>query len=612
MSESVETESKDIAEQNNNGKRKIQRKVNEGCNPAVERPLKKTCVSFTKPSYIPRLNNVRTENCGRITHLTGKLMRQHNWKEASGTLSVALKGTCKETSPVKNRIKYTAVMELLKRLDNNHLSLAKIKHIYEIWMRKNRSMKNWRAKDRYVIQLEFVLFCLTQGNIKEAHQAVICLMQESEYGSDPTLNMMVGLIFYQLWYSTIQKDMRLRDSDRSDSPTTLEIFRTWSVDPVEDSDCHKAADMHEENSPAQCDSETSIRIDKKISVDSCNPQKKKSRQNIQPQGFYMEESAEQNANDEAPFSYRDDNLMHESIFFARGLDTSLLPIRFPRSHENWEEFMHLHRQLLNDHYASAVKHLRVALYSAPPELAALLPLIQLLLVGDRVNEAMSELERLCHNTNMTLPFRLRASIAECFDLKQYDVLSTCYEDILKKDPTCIHSLRKLITMHNNGDYNFEPLVEMIALHLDATYATCDIWGELASCFLKLSHYEEDQMSVCGNENEYGNKKQFSVCFNSIPRSFIEGNLRMSWKLRCKWWSRRHFSKNIHDSEMQEGEFQLLTCKAACACHLYGPEFEYVKSVNTYLKKEDNQERMMFLQNHMNNSIKLLENLNRSG
>ncbi|KAJ4973187.1 hypothetical protein NE237_006361 [Protea cynaroides] len=608
MSESIGMESEDRAEQNCNGKRKIKRKVNEGCNHAAEKPIKKACVSFTKPSYIPRLNNVRSENCDRINRLSGKLLRQHNWKEASGTLSVALKGTCRETSPMKNRIKYTVVMELLKRLDKR-MSLAKIKRIYEIWMRKNRSMKHWQVKDRYVVQLEFVLFCLTQGNIEEAHQAVICLMQESEYGSDPTLNLMVGLIFYQLWYSTLQKDVKLTDSDKIDSPTRLEMSGTWSINPVEDSDCHKTVEMHEVNSSSRCDSDTSIRIDKKISVES-NPQKEKSRKNIQPQGFYMEESAEQNVNEEASFSHHDENLMHASIFFARGLDTCLLPMRMPRSHENLEELMHVHRQLLNDHYASAVKHLRVALYSTPPELAALLPLIQLLLLGDRVDDAMGELEKLCHNTNMTLPLRLRASITECFNCRQYDVLSTCYADILKKDPTCSHSLRKLIAMHNNGEYNLEPLVEMIALHLDATFATCDIWGELASCFLKLSQFEEDQMSVCGTENECGGgKAQFSVRFNVIPKSFIEGNLQMSWKLRCRWWSRLHFSKNIYDSDMQAGNFQLLTCKAACASHLYGPEFEYVKSVCNCLDKEDNKETMLFLQKHMNNSIKLLENLN---
>ncbi|KAJ4982087.1 hypothetical protein NE237_032924 [Protea cynaroides] len=163
--------------------------------------------------------------------------------------------------------------------------------------------------------------------------------------------------------------------------------------------------------------------------------------------------------------------------------------------------------------------------------------------------------------------------------------------------------------HGTGEYNLEPLVEMIALHLDATYATCDIWRELASCFLKLSQLEEAQMSVCGNENECGGgKQQFSICFNVIPRSFIEGNLRMLWKLHCRWWSRLHFSKNIYDSDMQAvlyfgklmallllistGKFQLLRCKAACASHLYGPEFEYVKNVCNCLDKEDNKEMML--------------------
>ncbi|KAJ4975043.1 hypothetical protein NE237_008217 [Protea cynaroides] len=333
-----------------------------------------------------------------------------------------------------------------------------------------------------------------------------------------------------------------------------------------------------------------------------------------------------------------------------GLDTCLLPMRKPHSDKNLEELMHVHGQLLNDHYGSAVKHLRVALYSTPLELAALLPLIQLLLLGDHVNEAMGELEKLFHNTNMTLPLRksngLEIEMPEHYTVAVSETATVSapvlipepihVEDTItvgetasvpvsvlipesiqvalihgdeatapgvatSKNDTAAEGLVAPVAVpltytsfaHVTGEYNLGPLVEMIALHLDATYATCDIWGELASCFLKLSQLEEAQKSVCGNENECGGgKQQFSVCFNVIPRSFIEGNLRMLWKLHCRWWSRLHFSKNIYDSDMQAGKFQLLKCKAACASHLYGPEFDYVKSVCNCLDKEDNKEMML--------------------
>ena len=50
-----------------------------------------------------------------------------------------------------------------------------------------------------------------------------------------------------------------------------------------------------------------------------------------------------------------------------------MPLQLPHSSEN---FVHLHRQMLNNHYNDAVKYLRLALYSATPLSAALLPLVQ--------------------------------------------------------------------------------------------------------------------------------------------------------------------------------------------------------------------------------------------
>lgn len=59
-----------------------------------------------------------------------------------------------------------------------------------------------------------------------------------------------------------------------------------------------------------------------------------------------------------------------------GLDSWLLPINFPHSTEEKEE---LHRAL-NDYYRDAVKYLRLALHSETPIVAALLPLVQVLII----------------------------------------------------------------------------------------------------------------------------------------------------------------------------------------------------------------------------------------
>lgn len=115
---------------------------------------------------------------------------------------------------------------------------------------------------------------------------------------------------------------------------------------------------------------------------------------------------------------------------------------------------------------------------------------------------------------------------------------------------------------------------MIALHLDATNADYNIWREYAMCFLKLSQYEEDRMSVCLNGNESGHKPRYSVSFNKTPKIFIKGQSGKSWKLRCRWWSTRHFSHDILASETAAGIYHNL--------HLQLSQFLYYDSMKAHL------------------------------
>lgn len=49
---------------------------------------------------------------------------------------------------------------------------------------------------------------------------------------------------------------------------------------------------------------------------------------------------------------------------------------------------------------------------------------------------------------------------------------------------------------------------------------------------------------------------------------------------------------------------MLTCKAACASHIYGQEFNYVVKAYTNLDKEKDRDLWLFLKMHMQNSIRL--------
>ncbi|KAG5551301.1 hypothetical protein RHGRI_009648 [Rhododendron griersonianum] len=643
------------------------------------RLVKGILVSLTKPSHTLKTGseNVRTKNRARLRRLLSRLVRRHNWDEASGVLSVLLRGTGNERSPSRNRTKYWVAMELLKHINSGSVNSTKIQNVYEIWMKRIGAMKDWPIKDRFMVQLESILFFLRQGNVGEAHQAALSLMQEREFGSDPISNMVVGLTFCQLWYTTISKELQFRNSDESYTPIPSDM-ETRDEAPIANSEGHATVDTHQVGSSFQADSDTSVRNDKEVARDvdldqhrevsmevDDNLQKETTYKNNQSLGFYMD-AAEDSGHEKSPLSNFGGNMQFASTFNAHGLDSWLLPFQLSHPNKNFEDVICSQRDTLNDHYKGAVKHLRLALCSTPPVYEALLPLVQMLLFAGHIDEAVNELEKFGHSSQAALPlsscennisahyvgdlelgfsncgvdaqddicdwvavaqdvvvmmvrqrikfvlpgtvgnqtdallllsyrlaleryFRAKTSLLEHFDGANNAKLSTSFEDILKKDPTCSHSLAKLISMHQNGDYSPQQLVEMTALHLDATYAECNTWKEFASCFLKLHSCEEDQMSTCLNGNEGVNKQSHSRRFHRMSKTFTDGTSGKTWRFR--------------DSE-------LLTYKAASASHMYGPEFEYVVKVYKCLEDRDN-DLFLYLQMHMQNSVGFYPDSNKT-
>lgn len=99
-----------------------------------------------------------------------------------------------------------------------------------------------------------------------------------------------------------------------------------------------------------------------------------------------------------------------------------------------------------------------------------------------------------------------------------------------------------------GDYDTQSLAEMIALHLDASYGTCDTWQELASCLLQLSQCEGDRVSACYS----GSDPESLDGSNRIPELFTSGESGKSWRLRSRWWLNRHFRDRILMSNIESG------------------------------------------------------------
>ncbi|XP_038881523.1 uncharacterized protein LOC120073019 isoform X2 [Benincasa hispida] len=497
-------------------------------------------------------------------------------------------------------------MELLKHIEGDCMRPDRIRHIYDIWMKKNGPLKHWPIEDRFMVQLEYILFCLEEGKTEDAHQETLSLMQMPESVNDPMSNMIIGLTFRQLWFSTIPEEIQWRDSLQFHSPIQLDRM-------ILNSDKCSVSNSHGDGASCRSNTETSIMNDKVINVDSeghneasldvdHNIKMENHPQNFVAQDFCVR-SAEKDEN-EASFLDNGGYQHYVSIFSAlEGLDPILLPLHLPSSIESWENAISLCGEFLNDYYKDAVKHLDLALNSNPPILVALLPLIQLLLIGGQIDKVLDEMEKFCRDSNGALPFRLRAALVEHFDRSNNVLLSTCYEQILKKDPTCCHSLGKLVHMHRNGSYDLESLLEMIAVHLDGTYPEYDTWRELAMCFLKLHQSEEDRVSTACSIGNGGPKPMSSLNFNSNIKLLTVKNSRNTWRLRCRWWLTCHFGHKI-TSETSVGNLELLTYKAACACHLYGSSFKYAVEVYNLLDKQNDKDLFLFLKRHMKNSFGL--------
>ncbi|KAH1214768.1 hypothetical protein GmHk_13G036055 [Glycine max] len=502
-----------------------------------EKEAKRIFLSLTKPLLVLGLDPkpLRLEHRARLRHLLRRLVNRQQWVAASGVLSAYMKGTLNDTSPHTNRLKFwlvseQALLELLKHVENHSINTTRIKNLYDIWSKKIGSMKTWPVESRYAVHLEFMVFCLLRGHAEDAYHLALCLEQEKgDIG--PMLKMMMGLTFYELWYSSIPKEFQVRNSDQFHLQENSDMEEASFSNENVQSERYNSVESHMADSQSRRDSDASV--------------------------------------------------------MNGGLDLWLLPLRFSDEH-SFEDFVYSQRNQPNHHYKNAVKYLQLALRSEPSASAALLPLIQLLLMGGHVDEALNMLEKQCCNSASVLPIRARAALLEHFDGNNSLLLRSCFEDMLKKDPTCSDALAKLIKMHQNGDYSLESLLEMIALHLDATDAEYNTWRVFSSCFLRLSSYEDEHKQHCA--------------LNKTPKLFTDGISGKSWRLRCRWWLTRHFSNRKLESEIEAGDLQLLTYKAACASYMYGWEYSYVTKAYSHLEKENGNELLLFLDEYRGNSF----------
>ncbi|KAL2496393.1 hypothetical protein Fot_40150 [Forsythia ovata] len=196
-----------------------------------------------------------------------KLLQRHNWAEASGVLSVLLKGTVHDQSLSRNRTKYWAALELLNFIRGETINPRRIQNVYELWMKKIGRLKNWPTKER-------------------------------GFESDPVSNLVVGLAFCHLWYSGLPKELQLTELDSSGNSKQSEMPADGIYMSIDNSKGRDALEAGGAKSSLQCDSNTSIANDKEVLEDDGNHPnesmdiddnklKESTHSCFQPQDFYM-------------------------------------------------------------------------------------------------------------------------------------------------------------------------------------------------------------------------------------------------------------------------------------------------------------------------------------
>ncbi|KAF8082305.1 hypothetical protein N665_0835s0010 [Sinapis alba] len=470
--------------------------------------------------------------------------------------------------------------------------------------------------ERLLVWFEQICHLLEHGMEKEAEYAAIGMMRSRDLGNLPRTNLFIGITCYRLWYRKYSKELEPKNADCSDSISNMSksgsgvmaecSARNESVYSVESAcsvrnESEASVGNHEVNSDDSSTRDSGSVVEVKVKLENVKVEETPQHFTEPPRIYASSEENEETLKDGVAFD-------PTVIQIIGDMNPWLLPLKPPEDPD-------YHGKIVNDsYYKDAVEYLRLTMQSPRyVSLAALHPLVQLLLIGGRVDEAMKVVEEMCNKVHDIKPFRIRAAMKEKFH-DNSDELAKCYEDIIKIDPNCVATLKKLIEMSKEDGYSRESLIEMIALHVEASFPEPEIWKEFAEMLiLFFEHVDEDRMSVCFNgSREEGYQQTYSVRYNPTPRMFTD----KSWTLRAKWWLNRHFSPEILETEMKKLEaehkngdlemLRLISFKAACASRLYGPEFGYVTKVYGLLENCRNNIQNMCMFEDDSNNIGMLE------
>ncbi|KAL9270581.1 hypothetical protein AKJ16_DCAP15655 [Drosera capensis] len=555
---------------------------------------KRTELSLTKPSYTLTLapENVRHLNRRRLHHLLFKLIKGRKWEDASEVLSILMRRTCKGRSLLDNRLKYWAAMELFRHKEGDNVFSNNISRRFDSW-RNNAG----REKEDLHVDLEFIVYCVTHRNLEKAKEGATLLKDDAKHCNNPLSNLVFGLTFFEVWYSKLPDDLKLSGYDVYYMSKEAETSSVELHEQVQNSKQDDSVSVMEFQSHTHCDSETSVRNNEHLSEDSKKNFKKRKRLGL-PSRVSPSNTSEKEEEEEA-WILDDGPILEPSVFSAHGLKPSLLPLKLPDP-EHLDEFVDYYGEFLRDaDYKSAKKCLNLCVNSSDPSVAeaALVPLIQLCLLGGQLDKALKVLRPYCDEAKSAQSFRIKAHLLECFccgpNAETNAEVIACYESVLKIcQYTCEHSVERLVRLNQIGYWTYWVTTWILRMQMPTS-------GKNSLRILS----EEDRLSFNEGQSKHEHGNNIKTSSQILARFTKVRN----WTVRYRYWLKRHFSKDMLAAEIHSGELDLMASKAACASHFYGPEFTYVVQVRGALREKGDNSTLAFLQMHIANSVVLCPN-----
>jgi len=133
---------------------------------------------------------------------------------------------------------------------------------------------------------------------------------------EPSVNLLQGMILYQLWYSGLPEEFKIIASDNSMPTGTFGVAFNDHYQGMEISNNHYAAATEHAKLSSQCASESSFG-NNKVFMDCSNDGEPEFDVAHRRQEFYVSHSMDKN--EQKPGSHNpDDSLQNVSIFFAQG------------------------------------------------------------------------------------------------------------------------------------------------------------------------------------------------------------------------------------------------------------------------------------------------------